>query len=190
MNCRLLTVTCKLTVLLAAAVASTGCLVAGLRPLYASDPLAQDDRLLGTWASPEHRATLMIERGEWNAYRVTYKGPELGEATIFTVYLTTIGGALFADVTPAGALQKSELVAPLHAIYRVQISGTALSIRGLDFDWFSRAAKRGALAKLPYAIDDRQHVILTGAPEVTRRWLTAHLAAEGIYTAEVTFSKR
>lgn len=175
---------------LTAVLTSTGCLVAGLRPLYASDQLAQDDRVLGTWESPEHRAALTIERGEWKAYRVTYKGPELGEETIFAVYLTTIGGALFADATPAGALQKSELVAPLHAIYRVQISDTTLSIRGLDFDWFSRAAKQGALAKLPYAIDDRQHVILTGAPEVTRRWLASHLPDERLFTAQVAFSKR
>ncbi|MBI1874895.1 MAG: hypothetical protein HYS05_13555 [Acidobacteria bacterium] len=176
--------------MLSAALTSTGCLVAGLRPLYASDQLAQDDRLTGTWEGPEHRATLTIERGEWKAYRVTYRGPELGEETISAVYLTTIGVAAFADVTPAGALQKSELVAPLHAIYRVQISDTTLSVRGLDFDWFSRAAKQGALAKLPYAIDDRQHVILTGAPETTRRWLAAHLADDGIYTAQVMFSKR
>lgn len=182
----------KLSVLLVAALSSTGCLVAGLRPLYAPDQLTEDDRLLGGWESPEQRTALVIERGEWKAYRVTYKGPELGAETVFTAYLTTIGGTLFADVTPAGALQKSELVAPLHAIYRLEISDTTLSVAALDFDWFSRAAKQGALATLPHAIDARQHVILTGAPEVTRGWLAArlNLAQEGIYAAPVSFSRR
>lgn len=174
---------------MAVVITSSGCLVAGLRPLYLPDQLLQDDRLVGQWESPEQRTTLVIARGEWNAYTVTYKGPDLGAETTFAAYLTTIGGAVFADVSPVSALQKSELVAPLHAIFRVELSDTTMSVRGLDFEWFTRAAKQGLLARLPHAIDDRQHVIFTGAPAVTRRWLAARLEVDAMFSAPVEFTK-
>ncbi len=172
-----------------AAIVSSGCLVASLRPFYLPDQLIQDDRLVGQWESVEQRTTIVIERGEWNAYRVAYKGPDLGAETTFAVYLTKVADAVFADVSVVSALQKSELVAPLHAIYRVEVTDGALSVRGLDFDWFTRASKQGLLAGLPHTIDDRQHVIFSGAPEVTRRWLAARLKQDGIFTAPVEFRK-
>ena len=51
-------------VVLAAAMASSGCLVLSLQPAYDSSSVVYDEALIGTWVNTEDETSATIERGE------------------------------------------------------------------------------------------------------------------------------
>ena len=72
-----------------ASAAVSGCLVLSLAPLYDSESMGWDARLVGSWIDEDDHASMEIGRAEWQSYRVHYVHPiETGD---LTGYLTEAG---------------------------------------------------------------------------------------------------
>ena len=129
----------SLACLLALAALSSGCLVLTLQPVYDDGSLDVDETLTGTWQGPEQGATVVVERGEWKSYRLTYTARNT--SYVLVAYLTTIGDARFLDLTPAHGLEAGPLMLPVHGVCRLQHEGDTLILAPLDYDWFVAAAR-------------------------------------------------
>lgn len=176
-----------LAFLLAFATLSSGCFVISLQPLYDDASLVTDDTLAGTWQGLEPAATIVIEPGEWKAYRVTYTARTTSYA--FTGYLTKIGDAVLLDLTPAHGVEADPLTVPTHGVCRVQHEGDRLALTPLDYDWFTAALRAGTLGRLEGALDSRQNLLVTSKTAVLRAWLLAHVRNGDIFREPVTFTR-
>ena len=105
--------------------ASPGCLVLTVNPTHDRDALAWEPGLVGEWQNPDDKASLTIERGEWQSYRIEYTHTiETGHVT---GYLTTIGKAQYLDVMPARGEDQGAFLLPVHATLRVKLAGDSSS---------------------------------------------------------------
>ena len=177
----------RLAVLLALTCLCSGCLVTSLQPIYDDGSLETDDLLVGAWQGAEQGATVVVERGEWKSYRITYT---LKSSSYTLVgYLTRIGDALFLDLTPAGGLEAGPLMIPVHGICRLRRDGDALGVAVLDYDWFAAALKAGKLPALGAALDSRQNVLLTAPTGALRTWLSKNLKTAEAFREPATFTR-
>jgi hypothetical protein len=169
----------------ASALLSNACLVLALQPVYDDSSVVVEDKLLGQWENADDQTRLTIERGEWRSYRIAYT--ERGSTRTLNANLTTIGDALFADVTEMRGADPGPYLIPVHGIFRVTLHDDELAIVPLDFDWFTRAVtdKRRGLPAL--AIDDRRNVIMTAPTAELRRWLAR--APDAAFSAPMTFTR-
>lgn len=178
--------TLRLAVLLALAVASSGCLVLSLQPAYDDRSLVFDAAFLGRWENAEDEVSVVIERAEWQSYKVTYT--DRFAAYAFHGNLTRIGAELVLDLSePTGADSPPSLI-PIHALYRVAVDGDTLTASALDYDWFSRAAALRTLGPLAVAMDDRRNLIVTAPTSAIRAWLAR--APGDAFGAPMTFARK
>jgi hypothetical protein len=177
----------RLALLLALACLSPGCLVITLQPAYDDTSLEVDDGLTGTWQSPELGSSVVVDRGEWKSYRVTYSARNVSYA--FAAYLTKIGDALFLDLTPAHGLEEAPLMVPTHGVCRLQRDGDRVTIASFDYDWFAAAARARTLARLDSAFDARQNLMLTSSTPALRAWILAHLKTADAFREPITFTR-
>ena len=173
--------------LLVLACLSSGCLVITLQPVYDDTALEVDETLAGTWQASEPPSTVVVERGEWKSYRVTYTARNTSYA--FVAYLTRIGDGLFLDLTPAGALEAGPLIVPVHGVCRLQHDGDRLAVAPFDYDWFTAALRAKTLARLETAFDARQNLILTSKTPALRAWILAHQKTADVYREPITFTR-
>jgi hypothetical protein len=165
----------------------TGCVVVSLHPVYEPDGRVFDEALVGNWSEQEGGATLRIERGEWDAYRVEFRDGT--QSARLTAQLTTIGSARIADLTPERGQDFGPLLLPAHGVVRVTLAEDALTIAALDYDWFERAIKTHTLGRLGAVLDDRQNVILTAPTTALRGWLSSRLKAPAVFAEPMTFRR-
>jgi len=177
----------SLAVLLALASLSSGCLVITLQPIYDDASLEVDETLAGTWQGREQAAAVVVERGEWKSYRITYTARNTSYA--FVAYLTKIGDALFLDVAPAHGLEVGPLMIPAHGVCRLQHEGDSVTIAPLDYDWFMAAIRAKTLARLDTALDSRQNLLLTSKTVALRAWMLAHLKTADAFREPITFTR-
>ena len=91
MRSRLLLPALSTTVLVLAACVSQACLVLTVNPSHDRESLLWEPALVGDWHNADDNSSLVIERGEWQSYRIRYAFPiESGE---LTGHLTAIGKA-------------------------------------------------------------------------------------------------
>jgi len=177
----------SLAVLLALASLSSGCLVLTLQPIYDDGSLEVDETLAGTWRGREQAVTVVVQRGEWKSYRVTYTDRSTSYALV--AYLTKIGDSLFLDLTPERGLEVGPLMIPAHGACRVRREGDKVTIAPLDYDWFMEAIRAKTLARLETALDSRQNVLLTSKTLVLRAWILAHLKTADVFSEPITFTR-
>ena len=177
----------RLAVLLALACLSSGCLVTSLQPIYDDSSLEVDETLVGAWQGREQGATVVVERGEWKSYQITYTLKSTSYALVG--YLTKIGDSLFLDLTPAQGLEAVPLMIPAHGVCRVQRDGDTVTIAALDYDWFTAARRSKKLAGLETALDARQNLLVTSKTETLRTWLLARLKAADVFREPVAFTR-
>jgi len=177
----------RLAVLLALACLSSGCLVTSLQPIYDDSSLEVDETLVGAWQGREQGATVVVERGEWKSYQITYTLKSTSYALVG--YLTGIGDALFLDLAPARGLEAGPLTIPAHGICRLQHDGDNVTIAVLDYDWFTSVIKGKKLATLDAALDSRQNLLLTSKTEALRAWLSRNLKTANVFREPITFTR-
>jgi len=177
----------RLALLLAFACLSSGCLVITLQPVYDDSALEVDETLAGTWQSQEPASTVVVERGEWKSYRVTYTARSTSYT--FVAYLTRIGDALFLDLTPARGLDEVPLLVPAHGVCRLQHDGDRATIVPFDYDWFTAALRSKTLARVDAAFDARQNLVLTSRTPALRAWILAHQKAADVFGEPVVFTR-
>ena len=177
-----------LAAIVVAALASGGCLVLALNPIYDGPTIEFDEALIGTWDRAEDGASVVIARGAWRSYDLAYAA---GDTTLrFTAYATRIGDARFLDVAPQHGVNLVPLVVPAHAVVRVQLAGDTLTASWFDYEWWVRAAAAGTLRKLAPAFDGRRNLVLASPSPVLREWIAGAIRASEAYDEPVTFTRR
>lgn len=153
------------------ALASSACLVVSLHPVYDDGSIAWDESLLGTWRDAEDNIDVTIERAEWRSYTIRYKHPV--DAGVFSAHLTIVDDTRYLDLMPERGQDYGPLLAPVHAIVRVEQEAGTLKVTPLDYDRLAAMA-RGRSRRpsgLAATMDQKQNVFLTGATPELRRWL-------------------
>jgi hypothetical protein len=171
--------------LLAAAIASSGCLVVTLQPAYDDQSLVFDEQLLGQWENVDDGIRATIERGEWRSYKITYSAGSTTRA--FQGNLTKIGASTFLDMTEMRGADPGPYLVPVHGLARIAVKDDVVTVAMLDYDWFMRAATRKTI-RLATAVDDRRNVVLTAVTAEVRRWLAQ--APPGALGAPATFRRK
>lgn len=172
--------------LLAAALASSGCLVVTLQPAYDDQSLVFDEALLGQWENAEDGDRATIERGDWRSYKITYA--DRTATRIFQGNVTKIGAATFLDLTEMRGADPGPYLVPVHAVARIGVKDDTLTAALLNYDWFMRAMARKTLGRLSAAIDDRRNVVVTATTGELRRWLA--LTPADAFGAAATFTRK
>jgi hypothetical protein len=171
---------------IAAALASSGCLVLSLQPVYDGASVVFDEALVGTWVNAEDETSATIERAEWRSYKVAYT--DRFATRTFHGNLTKIGAATYLDLTEARGEDEGPFLLPVHGVFRVNVAGDTLSAAPLDYGWFTRAIEQKALKRLSVAFDDRRNVVIASSTADLRRWLT-QVPAEA-FTAPTTYRRK
>ncbi len=168
------------------AVASSGCLVVSLHPVYDDQSVAWEEGLVGTWRDAEDKIDVTIERAEWRSYTIHYKHPI--DAGVFTAHLTVVGDARYLDLMPERGQDYGALLVPVHAVVRVNRQADTMTVTALDYDKLSAAFKRRARSSAPgLAMDQKQNVFLTGSTPELRQWL--RVEGDKLLAAPATFTR-
>lgn len=176
--------------LLAAIVAAApGCLVVTLHPTHTRESLIWEPGLIGSWQNAEDNASLTIERGDWQSYRIRYVHPiETGELTGF---LTAIGEQRYLDVMPAKGEDRGSFVVPVHTTLRVQLDGDRLDLSALSYDWFvDRLNTKAGVPGLSVVLDQKENALVVSPTEALRRWIARQAADSEVYGATATFTRK
>lgn len=162
---------------------SSACLVVHLAPLYGDGSIEWDDRLLGTWVSAEDRVSLVVARGEWKSYAITWRDG-FGEQRL-TGHLTRLGQDRFMDVMPEAGTDHGPFLVVVHASFWIELSGETLTVAALDYDWLSARAQRSLLP--PHAFDERRNLIINTPTSLLRRWLQRNIARPQLFAPPIAF---
>ena len=168
-----------------AAIASSGCLVLSLQPVYDAESVAFDEALLGAWTNTDDQTQATIERGEWRSYKVTYRDRFASHA--LQGNLTRIDGATYLDLTEQRGTDPGPYLVPVHGLIRIELHGDTMEASLFDYTWFSRAMEQKMLARLATAFDDRRNAVIVATTADLRRWL-AHVPDDAI-AAPMTFKR-
>ena len=171
-----------------AALAAPGCIVVTLAPLYDGQTIEFEEGLLGTWVNAEDGQTLVVARGQWRSYAITWTDG-LGTQAL-TAHLTRVGGERFVDAMPAAGEDRGPLLIAGHVVARLRRDKQALSLEMLDYDWMRRSARRGALPRRHWALDERETLLLTMPTADLRAWLAQHLEGEGPFAPPLRFERQ
>lgn len=166
-----------------------GCLVLSVNPTLDRDALVWEPALVGTWVDAEDNASMTIERGEWQSYKVQYAHPiEKGQ---LTGYLTTIGGSQYLDLMPARGEDRGSFLLPVHATLRVKLEGDRLEVTALSYDWFfDRLHKKAAIAGLQVALDEKENALIVSPGEAVRAWIAKQPAGGAAWGASAVFTRK
>jgi hypothetical protein len=171
---------------LAACVASSGCVVLALQPAYDDASVVYDEALIGAWANTEDETSATIERAAWRSYKVTYA--DRFATRTFHGNLTKIGTSTFLDLTEVRGVDAGPFLLPVHGVFRVTLAGGLLSAAPLDYGWFSRAIARNTAGTPAAAFDDRRNVVMAATTTELRRWLER--APADAFDAPMTFKRK
>jgi hypothetical protein len=170
-------------------VTGQGCLVLSLHPAYDDTGIAWDPDLLGSWANPDDKASLDVERGEWKSYRLRYVHPI--ETGVLTGYLTSVGDERFLDVMPARGQDYGSLLIPVHALVRVRREKDRLELTPLSYDWFSDRIRQGrAIPGLLAALDQKENALIMSPTSRLRSWLRLQPVDGPMFGAPATFVRK
>lgn len=176
-------------VLAAVLLGAPGCLVLTVNPAHDGDSLTWEPALIGEWQNADDNASMTIERGEWQSYKIAYVHPiEKGH---LTGYLTTIGQALYLDVMPARGADYGAFLLPVHASLRVRLEGDRLELTALSYDWFfERLRKKAAVPGLTVAFDEKENALIVSPTSAVRAWLAQQPARAAVFGASAIFTRK
>ena len=166
-----------------------GCLVVSVHPTHDRDDLVWDPALVGNWVNAEDNASLTVERGEWQSYRLHYVHPiESGD---LTGYLTTLGKVRYLDLMPARGEDRGSFLVPVHATVRLTLDGDRLEIAALSYDWFfDRMKTKAGVPGLQVVLDEKENALIVSPANVVRGWLARQPADGKMFSAPATFTRK
>jgi len=171
-----------------AALAAPGCIVVTLAPLYDGQTIEFEEGLLGTWVNAEDGQTLVVARGQWRSYAIAWTDGQGTQA--LTAHLTRVGGERFVDAMPAVGEDRGPLLVGGHVVARLRRAANALTLEMLDDGWMRGAARRGALPRRHWALDERETLLLTMSTADLRAWLARHVADDGLFAPPLSFERK
>ena len=160
-----------------------------VNPTHDRDALVWEPALLGAWQNTEDNASLVIERGEWQSYRIRYEMPiESGE---LTGHLTTIGKARYLDLMPAQGQDPGSFLVPVHVTLRVELTSDRLVVSGLSYDWFlDRVRQKPGVPGLSVVLDEKENALIVSPTRAIRAWLARQPADGRMFGAAATFTRK
>lgn len=169
--------------------AAPGCLVLTVNPSHDRDALVWEPGLLGAWVNADDNASMTIERGEWQSYKIEYAHPiEKGN---LTGYVTTIGEAQYLDVMTARGQDHGSFLLPVHATLRLKLQGDRLELTALSYDWFfDRLKKNVAIPGLRVALDEKENALIVSSTEALRAWIARQPAGSAAFGASAVFTRK
>lgn len=175
--------------LIAVVLTAPGCLVLTVNPTHDRDALVWEPGLLGQWESPDDKASLTIERGEWQSYKIHYTHTiETGHVT---GYLTTIGASQYLDVMPARGEDRGAFLIPVHATLRLTLSADKLELTALSYDWFfDRLRQKTAIPGLTAAFDEKENALIVSPTTAVRAWIAKQPAGGAAFGASAVFIRK
>ncbi len=178
-----------LALLIAVLLTAPGCLVLTVNPSHDRDALAWEPGLLGQWQNADDNASLTIDRGEWQSYKIHYT--HTIESGHVTGYLTTIGESQYLDVMPARGEDRGAFLLPLHATVRVKLTGDRLELTGLSYDWFfDRLRLKTAIPGLTATFDEKENALIVSPTRAFRAWLSKQPAGSAVFGASAVFTRK
>jgi hypothetical protein len=173
----------------AALLMAPGCLVVSVHPTHDRDALVWEPALIGEWNNAEDNASMTIERGQWQSYRIHYVHPiETGD---LTGYLTTIGKSRFLDVMPGRGEDRGSFVVPVHVTLRVNLEADQLEMTGLSYDWFfDRLQAKTGVPGLTVAFDEKENALIVSPSSAVRAWIARQPADGKMFSASSTFTRK
>ena len=178
-----------LALLIAVLLTAPGCLVLTVNPSHDRDALAWEPGLLGQWQNADDNASLTIDRGEWQSYKIHYT--HTIESGHVTGYLTTIGESQYLDVMPARGEDRGAFLLPLHATVRVKLTGDRLELTGLSYDWFfDRLRLKTAIPGLTATFDEKENALIVSPTRAFRAWLAKQPAGSAVFGASAVFTRK
>jgi hypothetical protein len=179
----------RLLILAVSLVLAPGCLVVTVNPTHDRAALVWEPALLGSWQNTEDNASLVIERGEWQSYRIRYELPiESGD---LAGHLTTIGKARYLDLMPAQGQDRGSFLVPVHVTLRVELEKDRLVLSGLSYDWFlDRVMQKTGVPGLNVVLDEKENALIVSPTRAVRAWLARQPADGPMFGAAATFSRK
>jgi len=169
------------------AIPLSGCLVVSLQPLVERDGVEPIPGIVGVWEPVDDDTTLVFRDGSWNAYELSMVD---GDDTMrMTGRFTRLGGALVLDLTTATGVEEPPVTVQAHLILLAEVRGDTLTLRPLNYDWFSGKMAAKSTAALAPVLDGEKNVVLTAPTSALRTWLAAHVASKNAWD-EATVYKR
>lgn len=195
-----------------------GCVpVVSLHPLFTTDDLVFDEKLVGTWVDdPNHSKTTweFSRLGEsakenpllepWKDeiakfYRLSLADEE-GRKGSFAACLVKLGDRRFLDVFPdrfpsdESDIEKMKLVyngfffQPVHTFIRVDALGEKLVLRITDDDQFEELVQAEPNAVRHEVVDDRP--ILTAPTEALQAFVAKYAGDERLFPTDITLTRK
>jgi hypothetical protein len=179
----------RVLLLLLSLVLTPGCLVLDLHPAYDDDSIGWEAGLIGTWESPDDRASFQVERGEWKSYRIHYVYP--AESGDLTGYVTAIGDDRYLDVMPVRGADRGSFLIPVHAVLRMRFEDDRLELTPLSYDWLFDQMRSGRkIPGLEVTLDQKENALITSPTAALRAWLRAQPATGPMFGAPTTFTRK
>ena len=173
----------------ALAVLASDCVVVGLDHFYDASTLTFDDRLVGAWQDPDDHVTLIVERGEWQTYRVEYDHPT--EKGVLTGFLFKAGRQTFLDLMPVRGQDLGSFTLPAHTLMQLSAGSDVVVVKPLRLDWFTQAMEHHTLpAALQAVRGERSQIILAAGHDELAKWLAARPADDPAFGPEFTFKRQ
>jgi hypothetical protein len=172
-----------------ALLAAPGCLVLTVNPTHDRDALVWEPGLVGQWQSPDDNASLTIEKGEWQSYKIHYT--HTIESGHVTGYLTTIGQAQYLDVMPARGEDRGAFLLPVHATVRIKLMGDKLELTALSYDWFfDRLRQKTPIPGLAASLDEKENALIVSTTTAVRAWLAKQPPGSAAFGASAVFIRK
>ena len=166
-----------------------GCLVVSLNPLYDSESMGWDPRLVGAWADVDDNASMLIQAAEWKSYRIHYVHPvETGDVT---GYLTSLDDERYLDLMPARGEDRGSFLVPVHAILRLRLDGDRLELTPLSYDWIlPRLRAGGGAGGFAAVLDQKENALIVSPTARLRSWLRAQPPTGAMFGAPAVFVRK
>lgn len=132
--------------LISAALASLGCVVPSLHPLFTEEDLVFDPHLIGAWVD-EDDDFWVFEKSSKGGYLLTVA--DRYELSSFDAHLLELGSHRFLDLYPrtssvANSFHSSHLLR-VHTFYKVDLENESLQLIPMSGDWLEEMIQEEAI---------------------------------------------
>jgi len=153
-----------------------GC-VPSINPIYTDKDIVYMPELLGKWVTEDSKESWEVTDGGEKSYNAVYTDDKGGKYT-FSIHLTRIGDALFADLYPddwefKGADDINDLfllhLVPAHNFVRIETGENKIRAWAMDCSWVSDYVKKHRFA--PRYEEREDNIVFTASTRKLRRFL-------------------
>jgi hypothetical protein len=172
--------------LLATALASAGCLVSSLQPIYVDEAIVFDESLLGRWENRESEISVQVTRAQWRSYQVAYT--DRFGTTRFTAHLARIGPARFLNLRPEDGLERPAFLVATNGFLQIETTPSGVRVREPDYAALLERVQADT-AGTAAATDLKKNIVLTAPSARPRAWIEASLKDETFWAEWKTFTR-